>query len=220
MIKCKGLALLFTLEHHIRKLFVLLKHCLFILLGKRVCVGGRTHDRLHTQLVKAEVEHCLNILCEIGIEMRKGAAHIIALISARFYKFLKLRYDNVKAALSARRLAEAVVDLAPAVEAEHHVVHFTVGKVNNVVVYKHSVCRKSKAKMLALFILYRPSIFHKSFYDVEVHKRLTAEKVNLEIVTGAAVLHKKIKRALSDLEGHKRTFAVIFSLRGKAVFAV
>ena len=65
----------------------------------------------------------------------------------------------------------------------------------------------------------RPRVFYKSLPHVEIQKRLAAEKVDLEVFPGPGVFDKKIERAFARFKAHKRAFAVISALTGKAVCA-
>ena len=220
VVEGKGSALAVALDHKLRELFVLLKNYRQVVLGQLSGVSGRANYRLHAELGKAEVKHDLNVLKKIGVGMRKCTPHIIVFAAARRDQLLKLGNDPVPASVSGIIHSEAVVNLAPAVKTQHHIAHLAVGKVNNVVVNKHSVCRQRKTEVLARLFFNAARIGDKTLYHVEVHQRLAAEKVDLKIAPFARIGYKKIQSLLSHLKAHHRALAVVFSLTGKAVRAV
>ena len=220
VIEGERLALFSSFYHHIGKFFVLLVKHFLVVFGERVFVGGRTHDGFHAEFVESEIEHCLNVVGEIGIAMSERAAHIIILAAARFDEFLKFRHDYIVTSHVAYRLAKVVIDFLSSVKAEHDVVHLFVGKFDHVVVNEHAVGGERKAEIFAVFFFNRTRVCNKIFDDLPIHKRLSAEKVHLEIAARSAVFDEKIKRTFAHFVRHKRTLAVIFALRRKAILAV
>ena len=109
--------------------------------------------------------------------------------------------------------------LAP-VQAQHHVVALPVGEVDHVVVHQHAVGGEGEAEVLALFLLDGPGVGHQALHHVEVHQRLAAEEVHLQVAPGAGIFDQEIQRPLAHLEAHHGPLAVILALAGEAVGAV
>ena len=126
----------------------------------------------------------------------------------------------VIAALAVDCFAEVVMNLLSAVKTENNVVALLVGKLDNVVVNEHAVCGKGKAEILVVLLFNASCICHKLLYNVPIHKRLTAEEVNLKISSCARIFDKKIKRTLSRFKAHNSALARVFTLTCKAVRAV
>ena len=63
-------------------------------------------------------------------------------------------------------------------------------------------------------------IGHQLLHHVEIHQRLTAEEVHLQIVAGAGVLDKEVQGPLAHLIAHQGAVAVVLALTGEAVGAV
>ena len=112
------------------------------------------------------------------------------------------------------------MDFLPSVQAEHHVAHFPVGKVDDVIINQHTVGRQGEAEILVLFLLDAAGISHQLLHHVKVHQRFAAEEVNLQVAPGAGMGHQEVQSLLSDLVGHNGTVAVILALAGKTVGAV
>ena len=220
VVECYGLALFFAPKHVLGEYLVLLKEHGQVVVGQRVWVVGRADDRLHRELGKAEVCHMEDVVGEVGVVVGKGAANVVASPLSPPYKLLKFGNDNVVAALAVNRLAQIVVYLFSAVKTKHHVVALAVGKLDNVVVNKHSVGGQRKAEILVVLFFYASRVGDYLLYHVEVHQRLTAEEVDLKIHTAAGVLYKKIYSAFSHLKAHQRAFAVVLPLACKAVLAI
>ena len=113
--------------------------------------------------------------------MGKRPAHIIVFAAARLDEPLEFGNDAVPASLTGIVYAEAVVNLAATVEAEDDVAHLTVSKLYNVVVDENAVCRERESEIFARFLFDGARIGNEPFYDVEVHQRLAAEEIDLEI---------------------------------------
>ena len=79
------------------------------------------------------------VVREVGVVVRVGSSHVIALVPARGDKALEVRHDAVIAAVTGVVDAETVMDLFASVKAQHNVAHFTVGKIYHIIVYQHSV---------------------------------------------------------------------------------
>ena len=152
--------------------------------------------------------------------MGKRSAHIVALAAAGFHQLLELGHDAVKGAVTCVVHAETVVDLLASVQRQNHVVALTVGEFNHVVIDEHTVCGQGEAEILSLFLLDAPRVSDQVLDDLEVHQRLTAKEVNLQIVAVAGIFNQKIQSALADLKGHDRAVTVVLALAGKAVGAI
>ena len=71
-----------------------------------------------------------------------------------------------------------------------------------------------------MFLLDLARICNELFADLEVHERLAAKEVDLEVVPRARILDEEIKRPLSHVKTHESRLAVELSLCCKAVGTV
>ena len=221
MVEGDRLTGLLAAQHVVGQQLILVKQLGQILLGQRLGGVGRRHNRLHRQLTEAEIVcHMEQVLGKINIVMRKGAAHIVALAAARLDQLLELGHDAVIAAVTGQIHAEAVVDLLAAVERKHNIMTFLVAPVDDLVGNADAVGRHRKAEVLVILSLDAARIGNQLLADLEVHQRLTAEEIDLQIAAGAGVFDQKVQRALAGLKAHQTGLAVELALRGKAVAAV
>ena len=112
------------------------------------------------------------------------------------------------------------MDLLAAVQTQHHIAHLPVGEVDDVVVDEHPIGGQGKAEVLAPLLLHAACIGHQPLHHVEIHQRLAAEEVHLQIVPGAGVIHEEVQCLLAYLIAHQRPVAVVLALTGEAVGAV
>ena len=220
MVEGEGIAFLVALEHQLRQLFVLIHHHGQVFAGQLGSVAGRAHHGLHAQFLEAQIQHHFDILEEIGVGMGEGTAHVVFAAFARLNQLLELGHDLIPAALAGIIHTVAVMDLLAAVEAEHHVAALTVGKVDHVVVDEHAVGGEGEAEVLARFLFTAARIGYQLLDHVEVHQRLAAEKVHLEVAASAGIFNQKIQSLLAHFETHHGAVAVVLALRGEAIGAV
>ena len=220
VVKGKGPALPAALPHQPGQLLVLLLDHRNVIVGQGGRVARRADHRLHAQLGKAEVQHGPDILEEVGVGVRKGTADVVVFAPAGLHQALEFRHHPVIAPPPGIVHAVAVVYLAPAVQAQHHVAHFAVGKLNHVIVNQHPVGGERKAEALAGRPLDAAGIGHQALDHIPIHQRLAAEKVHLQVAPRTRVRHQKIQRLPAHLKAHHGPLAVIFALAGKAVGAV
>ena len=97
---------------------------------------------------------------------------------------------------------------------------FLVAPVNDLVRDADAVGRHRKAKVFVVLFLDAACIGNQLLADFEVHQRLTAEEIDLQIAAGAGVFDQKVQSALAGLKAHQAGLAVELALRGKAVAAV
>ena len=152
--------------------------------------------------------------------MREGAAHVVVPAAARRDELLELRHDLVPAAVARVVDAVAVVDFTAPVEAQHDVAHLAVCKVDHVVVDQHAVRRQREAEILVAFLFAAARVGDELLDDVEVHQRLAAEEIDLQIAAAARMLDQKVERLAADLERHDGAVAVVLALAREAVGAV
>ena len=152
--------------------------------------------------------------------MGKGPPHIVILSFPGFDQLLELRHNPVPAAVSGIVHPAAVMDFLPSVQAEHHVAHFPVGKIDDVIVNQHAVGGQGEAEILVLFLLDAAGISHQLLHHVKIHQRFAAEEVHFQVAAGAGMGHKEIQGLFSHLVGHNSPVPVILALAGKAVGAV
>ena len=152
--------------------------------------------------------------------MRECTAHVIVLAASGLNEFLELRHDLFPAAVACEIHTETVVDLFSSVERKNDIAALAIREIDHIVVDQNAVGRKGETEVLALLLLDRSGIRDKVLYDLEIHERLTAEKVDFEVMAVAGIFNQKIKRALTDFKAHDRAVAVVFALRREAVGAV
>ena len=160
------------------------------------------------------------VVRKVGVVVRVGAAHVIALVPALCDEALEVRHDAVIAAVARDVDAEAVVDLLAAVEGEHDVVHLAVAEVRDLVVEQHAVRREGEAEILARVLFDGARVGDEVLDYLPVHERFAAEEVDLEVPPVAGVLDEEVERPLADVEGHDGPLAVVLALAGEAVGAV
>lgn len=203
-----------------RRAFVLAAHDLFVVLRERIGRRRVGDDGLHAQAVEAEVEHDIDVRHEIGVEVGEGAADVVILFPARLCELLKLRHDDVEASHPAHGVTEAVVDLFPAVQTHDDIVHLAVGELDDIVVDKHTVGGEGETEVFAALLFEGACVCGDFFHHIEIHERLTAEKVYLEVVAGAGISDEEIYCSLPHLERHEGSLAVITPLACETVIAV
>ena len=220
MVEGEGPSLLVPLQHQSGQILILLHDDLLVRLrqGRRITVGS--HHRLHAQLREAQIQHSLDVLQKVRVGVGKGSPHVIIFPATGRHQLLELGYNPVIAAVSRIIHPSPVVDLLPAIQGQHHIAHLPVGEVDDVVVDEHPIGGQSKAEVLAPLLLHAACIGHQPLHHVEIHQRLTAKEVHLQIVPGAGVIHEEIQRLLAHLIAHQRPVAVVLALTGEAVGAV
>ena len=221
VIEGNGLALLLPANHILGQQLILLEENRQILLGQLAGISRLGHHRLHGELGEAEViRHVEDVLGEVRIVMREGTAHVVVLIAPLLHKVLEVGHNPVIAAAAGSVYTEAVVDLLPAVQAQHHIVALLIGPLDDLVINVHAVGGQGEAEILVVLLLHRTGIGHQLLADLEIHKGLAAEEVHLQIPAGAGILDQEIQGALTGFKAHEAGIAVELSLRGEAVFTV
>ena len=220
MVEGEAAALAVALYHLLGEDLVLLLQDGQVLGSEGAGVGGLGDDRFHAQLREAEVGHVEDVVGEVGVVVGVGAAHVIVLVAALFHELLELRHDGVIAAVACVVLAEAVMDFLAAIEAQHDIVALLVAEVDDIVVDEHTVGGHGEAEVLVVDLLLLAAVGDELFDHVEVHQRLTAEEIDLEVAAGAGVLDEEVHGPLAHLEAHQGAVALIAALRGEAVGAV
>ena len=117
--------------------------------------------------------------------MSKGAAHIISLAVSLLNKLLELGNYALPASLTGIIDTIAVVHFFSSVKTEHDVVALAVSEVNNVVIDQHSVGGESETEILARILLDASGICHQLLDNVKIHQRLTAEEIDLKVMSFA-----------------------------------
>ncbi|MPN28483.1 hypothetical protein SDC9_175925 [bioreactor metagenome] len=121
--------------------------------------------------------------------MGKGTAHIIIFTAARRHQFLKLRHNAVITAVACIIHPQAVVNLFAAVQTQHDIAHFFVGKVDHIIIDQHAICRQCKAELFVVNGFLCAGIGNELFYHIPVHQRLAAKKINFQIGARAGVFN-------------------------------
>ena len=112
------------------------------------------------------------------------------------------------------------MNLLPAVQAEHHIAHLPVGKVDHIIIDQHTVGSQGETEVFVLFLLDAAGVGHQLLHHVKIHQRFPAEEVHLQVMPGAGMSHQEVQGLFAHFKGHHGTFPVILSLAGKAVGAV
>ena len=220
MVEREAAALAVPLDHLFGQDLILLLEDGQVLRGQGAGVVRLTDHGLHAQLGKAEVSHVEDVVGKVGVEMGVGAAHVVVLIAALLDELLELGHDGIIAAAARVILAEAVVDLLAAVQAQNDIVALLVAEVDDIVVDEHAVGGHGEAEILVVDLLLLTAVGHQLFDHIEIHQRLTAKEIDFEVAAGAAVLNEEIHGALAHLKAHEGTLALITALGSKAVGAV
>ena len=208
------------LQHLFCEKLVLRLHGFDILRRQGGGIVRGAHHRLHGKLREAQVRHVEQIVCEIGVCVGEGAAHIIALPAPGFHELLEFRHDPVIAAVSGVIHPKPVVNLFSAVQGQHHVRHLPVRKFDHVVVNEHTVRGEGEAEVLAPLLFHASCVGNEPFYHVPVHKRLAAEEIHLQVPAASGVGDQEVQGLTAHLEGHQRPLPLEAPLAGEAVGAV
>ena len=94
---------------------------------------------------------------------------------------MKATNNHIIAAFAVDGLAEVIVDFLSAVKTENNVVALLVGKLNYIVVNKHTIGCKRKAEVLVVLLLDASGVGYNLFDHIEIHQRFAAEEVDLQI---------------------------------------
>ena len=158
-----------------------------------------------------------DIIGEVKVIFCKRTTDIIFLVPSLSDKLLIFRNDYVIAALFIDSRAQTVVYFFSAVERENDVRHLAVDKINTVIVEQNTVCGHCESEVLVVLFLDRSCILDNFFHNIEIHERLAAEEIKLEVVSVCRMLDKKIYRSLADLERHELSAVAEIALSGKAI---
>jgi hypothetical protein len=121
------------------------------------------------------------VVREIGVVVREGAAYVVALAAARGDEFLEFRDDDVVAAAAVNVLAEAVVDFFSPVEAQNDVVALAVDPVDDLVCDADAVRRQREAEILVVLLFNAARVGDKLLADFKIEQRFAAEEIDLQI---------------------------------------
>ena len=94
-----------------------------------------------------------------------------------------------------------------------------IDKCNVVVIEQDAVGGDGKAEVLVMELLLLSGIRHHLLDHAEVHQRLSAEEIHLQIPALSGMTDQKIHGALARLRAHKLPAVVICPLVRKAVRA-
>ena len=152
--------------------------------------------------------------------MGEGPPHVVALVSPGFHQLLELGDDLVIASPAGVIHPQPVMDFLPSVQAQDHVIHFPVGKVDDVLVDEHPVGGEGEAEVLAVRLLLGAGVGHQILYHLPIHERLSTKEVHLQVPPGAGVGNEEIQSLLPHLKGHEGTVSMVLPLTGEAIGAV
>src|SRR5699024_2188859 len=99
------------------------------------------------------------------------------------HEFLKRRNYPLPASFPFVIDAETVVYLTASVETEHHVAHFPVCKIDDIVIDEHVVGSQGESEFFVFTVLYASGICNKPLHHIKIHERLSAEKVYLKVLS-------------------------------------
>ena len=199
---------------------VFLEHAGQVAFADGIVVAFVGDDRLDGELLKALVRQVQHVVSKVQIVAGEGAAQVVALLAAPPGEFLRLLDDEVIAALAVGGGAHAVVHLRPPVDGDDDVVHLAVEEVHDLVVHKHGVGGGGELEHLAVALLQLAAVGHDLPDDGEVHQRLAAEEVHLQVFAPSAVGHQPVQRLLARLGAEQAAAVhVVFAGVRKAVLA-
>ena len=161
-----------------------------------------------------------DVIEKIRIIMGKSTAHIIIFSATCLNQLLEFWHDSLPAAVAGIVHAIPIMHFLPPVQTQNHVAHLTVGKVNHIIVYQHTVGRQGEAEVFSCRFFDRAGVGHQILHHLKVHQRFPAEKVHFQIMPASGVLYQKIQCLLSNLKAHHCPFTVIFTLACEAVGTV
>ena len=220
VVEGKAVALFIALYHLTGESLILLTEngeVLFCQGGRRV---GRCDYRFHRKLLEAQIRHMQDVIYKVRIEMSESAAHIIALVAARFHKLFELGDDAIVGAVALYINSESVVDFFTAVKTQDHIVHLLVTEVDDVLIDVDAVGGQSESDILIVDLLLLASVNDQLLADFPVHQRLSAEEVDIKILMITGILDQEIDSALAGLVAHKTSLAMEVALTGEAVGAI
>ena len=217
--KVEALPLQLALQHDSGQPVVLLKNSRQILFAQRIGQRRVADHRLHRHLIEAQIHHMQNILRKVQIVARKRPADIIILIPALCHKLPVFGNDSRIASLTAGIRPHRVIDLRTAIERKHDIVHFRIEKIHDFLVEQNAVGGHCKAELLAGFFFPFAGIGHRLPDHVEVHQRLPAEKVQLQMPASDRFFNQKIDGRLRHVKAHHLRLAAVNPLPGKTILA-
>ena len=110
--------------------------------------------------------------------------------------------------------------LGAPVDGYHHIGHLAVDEVDHLIVHQHAVGGDGELEALVARLFQAAAVGDQLFDHGEVHQRLAAEEIDLQVHTVAGVLHQPVQRRLAHLEGKQHALAHGKVARcGKAVAA-
>ena len=152
--------------------------------------------RFHREDVKAFIVHGQNILREVHILLRVGAAQIgvdtavIPLTAlAGVEAFMEVPEGAVIRTIAAHIRTHGIVDFLAAIEREHEGEVVVVKPFNVFIIQEQTVGRKGQLEFLARFLLTLAGVFGHSLDGLHVDEGFAAEKVHFEVLSGAAALN-------------------------------
>ena len=214
----KPLARTHTTEIRLRQMFVLCEN------ARQICLGEaeRTvlqHNRLHREDIKARLVHGEHVLRKVQILPRIRSAQIVVIAAPRIDELLKVLHHNIIRAVAAHIRPHGIVHLAPSVRGEDNRDIVVVQPCNILIGEQHAVRRECQLELLARLLLAFPNIRRDLFHRAEVHQRLSAEKVDLAVLSGSAAVYDKIHRRAPDRRAHNGTVPAVAAAVAETVLA-
>ena len=219
MEEVKSSSLFFPFQHFFCQFIVSLADLRNIFFANGIRLFRSGHNRLHGNLLKSLICQTQHILYKVQIVMGKCTSYIILLLVSAFCYFFEFIQDKIIASLSVFERAHMIVYFFSSVDTKNNVVHFFVGKFDDIVSQKYTVGSQGKTKMFVMGFLQFPSIGYQFFYYIEVHQWLAAKEIYFQVAAVSGIGYEKIQCFFADFQAHEGTVSLVLTLSGKAVTA-
>ena len=148
-----------------------------------------------------------------------GSADIIVVLIAGAGQLLKGRKDGVVGSAILMGFAHPIVDHFSSVQADDHVAHLAIGKLNDFIGKKQTVGCKGKAEFFSAAFFPGTAVSHELFDHVKIQQRFPSEKVNLQIFSGTGVFDQPVQSLLPRFIAHKGLLSMVFAFSIETIAA-
>ena len=161
-----------------------------------------------------------HVLGKVQVVLGEGAPDIVLPIPPALHQPLELGEEGVVAAGAVHPVAHPVVYLLAAIHRKDHIVHLPVYEVDALLGEESSVGGDGEAEVFAGLLLPLPGVADNLLHHPEVHQRLPAEEVQLQIAPALRFFNQEVDGLLPHLQGHLHPVAgAKVPCPGKAVIA-
>ena len=181
--------------------------------------GILQHNGLHGEDVKALVMDIQYILREVHVFLRVSAPQVIVLPSAGVRELLEILQHTVIGSMSSRIGTHIVMDCFPSIQAQYQGDVVLIQPSDGVIVQQHSVGGQCELEAFPRFLFALPHIFRDGLDRFQIHQRLSAEKVDLAMLSVRGMLDDVVHRRAANLLAHHGAFSPIAAAVSKAVSA-